>query len=155
MYITCDCTTAYNHFIWSIRFFFYILGMDHCASQPCLHGGTCVNNVTDFWCDCPSPWSGQSCEQGSVASPLVGVYFHHSDVSPSDRSTSVYASVCVCLSVFCSVCLPVCLSTWCQFLCLSICLLTTNLSLSLKFEIEMLHHLRLNGLFNSRITSRY
>ena len=35
---------------------------DHCASNPCTHGGTCTNSATAFTCACPAAYTGTRCE---------------------------------------------------------------------------------------------
>jgi hypothetical protein len=36
--------------------------LDLCTTQPCLHGGTCVNgNATSFVCQCPTGYGGATC----------------------------------------------------------------------------------------------
>ena len=37
---------------------------DHCASNPCQNGGTCVGYITDIWCGCPERWRGFQCRIG-------------------------------------------------------------------------------------------
>lgn len=34
---------------------------DHCASAPCLNGGTCENSGDDFECHCAEGFCGDSC----------------------------------------------------------------------------------------------
>ncbi|XP_065423892.1 fibulin-7-like [Chrysemys picta bellii] len=36
--------------------------ISHCASNPCANGGTCVEDVQQFTCVCPSSWSGSNCQ---------------------------------------------------------------------------------------------
>ena len=35
--------------------------INNCASSPCLNGGTCVNVVNDFVCECPPDFQGDLC----------------------------------------------------------------------------------------------
>ena len=35
---------------------------DHCASNPCTNGGTCMNTATSFTCACPAAYTGTRCE---------------------------------------------------------------------------------------------
>ena len=49
--------------------FSYILGLccldiDECASQPCQHGGICINKINKFVCACINGFYGQFCEKG-------------------------------------------------------------------------------------------
>ena len=35
---------------------------DDCASSPCTNGGTCVDEVADYKCECPMGFKGRTCE---------------------------------------------------------------------------------------------
>lgn len=35
---------------------------DECASAPCLHGGTCIDDTNSFRCDCLAGYTGKFCE---------------------------------------------------------------------------------------------
>lgn len=35
---------------------------DECESQPCQHGGTCLNLINGYHCLCPSNWEGNDCD---------------------------------------------------------------------------------------------
>lgn len=39
---------------------------DHCAPNPCLNGGTCVNQPVGHSCQCPAGFSGANCEVAPV-----------------------------------------------------------------------------------------
>ncbi len=41
-----------------------ILDINECASGPCLHGGTCVDGINRFTCNCAPGWTGTRCEIG-------------------------------------------------------------------------------------------
>ena len=41
------------------------LDVDHCASHPCLNGGTCTTNGRSFSCQCKSEWTGPTCLQST------------------------------------------------------------------------------------------
>jgi hypothetical protein len=45
---------------------FYIPGIDHCSSGPCLHGGICKNLYGGFTCSCLESWSGDICEYREI-----------------------------------------------------------------------------------------
>ena len=34
---------------------------DECASKPCLYGGTCVDGINGFTCQCPEGLAGTDC----------------------------------------------------------------------------------------------
>ena len=52
----------------SIQILFIVIVMclsidfDECASDPCLHDGTCNNNFARFDCDCTADWIGVTCQ---------------------------------------------------------------------------------------------
>lgn len=36
--------------------------MDECLSNPCQHGGVCVDAVAGYQCQCPDSWHGAQCQ---------------------------------------------------------------------------------------------
>jgi len=40
-----------------------VVPVDHCNSNPCLNGGTCVNRVDNYTCDCLAGYIGNECEE--------------------------------------------------------------------------------------------
>lgn len=38
--------------------------IDECSGDPCEHGGTCIDLVGGFRCECPPEWTGFTCEIG-------------------------------------------------------------------------------------------
>ena len=36
--------------------------IDECTSNPCLHGGTCIDQVNKYVCNCPAGTEGDRCE---------------------------------------------------------------------------------------------
>jgi len=36
--------------------------IDECAGGPCEHGGTCVDLIGGFRCECPPEWHGDVCQ---------------------------------------------------------------------------------------------
>ncbi|XP_022540728.2 fibulin-7 [Astyanax mexicanus] len=43
--------------------------VSHCASNPCLNGGTCVEGVNQYKCTCPHSWSGSRCQHQTQTAP--------------------------------------------------------------------------------------
>jgi len=37
---------------------------NECASSPCLHGATCVDDMNKYLCSCVDGYTGQQCELG-------------------------------------------------------------------------------------------
>lgn len=37
--------------------------IDECLSNPCLNGGTCIDEINGFTCNCTEQWMGQTCER--------------------------------------------------------------------------------------------
>ena len=38
------------------------LAEDHCASNTCRNGGTCISTFNSFICQCPDHWEGTTCD---------------------------------------------------------------------------------------------
>ena len=36
--------------------------VNECASSPCQNGGTCVDGVNGYYCNCPTNYGGTNCE---------------------------------------------------------------------------------------------
>ena len=43
-----------------------ISDFDECSSFPCQNGGTCINLIGDFNCDCQDEYYGDTCEGGRL-----------------------------------------------------------------------------------------
>lgn len=46
--------------------FLFLPGLNHCSSDPCLHGGECTTEYGGYSCDCPEPWYGDICENKEI-----------------------------------------------------------------------------------------
>ena len=66
-------------------FFFPVTDVDECASDPCQHGGVCVDQVNSFRCVCPRGYTDPVCGTGRALSLLLTV--------------CVCMCVCVCVRV--------------------------------------------------------
>ena len=40
----------------------YLLDLDECSSDPCQNGGSCLDRVNTFICECTDMWQGVFCE---------------------------------------------------------------------------------------------
>ena len=40
--------------------------IDECSSSPCLHGGSCIDEVNYYICNCPDGYEGTHCETGKA-----------------------------------------------------------------------------------------
>lgn len=40
--------------------------INECASNPCLNGGTCYDQVNGFKCNCPPGYASKTCGKGIV-----------------------------------------------------------------------------------------
>lgn len=38
--------------------------VNECASNPCLHGSTCIDHANSFTCNCATGYTGTQCETG-------------------------------------------------------------------------------------------
>ncbi|XP_072941839.1 cubilin-like [Epargyreus clarus] len=54
--------TRLAHRVSSLQTLVNSLGKDECESQPCEHGGTCLNLANGYHCLCPTNWEGKNCE---------------------------------------------------------------------------------------------
>ena len=40
--------------------------IDECASSPCQNGGTCVDDINSYSCNCDVGYEGTNCETGNI-----------------------------------------------------------------------------------------
>ena len=60
-----------------------ILGVSTCAVTPCQNGGTCTDNGNVRSCECPTGWSGDSCQisKNSKISRTIYVISKHASLN--------------------------------------------------------------------------
>ena len=44
----------------------FLIDVDECASSPCQNGGTCVDVVNAYTCNCVPGYTGEDCETGNT-----------------------------------------------------------------------------------------
>ena len=60
-----------------------LLDIDECESNPCKHGGTCIDGVNSYNCTCNSGHTGHDCESGKtthvfkIQNSYFILYFKH------------------------------------------------------------------------------
>lgn len=63
--LECDPFSLFHSFTY-IRtdghIYFVFSDIDECAGGPCEHGGTCIDLVGGFRCECPPEWTGDVCQ---------------------------------------------------------------------------------------------
>ena len=45
--------------------------VDECETVECANGGTCINQVGSFYCDCPQGYTGDYCIIGLYVFPII------------------------------------------------------------------------------------
>ena len=48
----------------------FIADINECSSNPCLNGGTCVDQVNGYVCNCQPGYNGVRCQTGECLLPL-------------------------------------------------------------------------------------
>lgn len=46
-------------------------GGSQCSSNPCLHNGTCMDNIRSYTCSCTSGYEGDNCELGKFSTSTI------------------------------------------------------------------------------------
>lgn len=68
--------------------------IDECAGGPCEHGGTCIDLIGGFRCECPPEWTGDVCQidvnECEITYPATTSYSHQ-PVHTSTLRTSTSA----------------------------------------------------------------
>ena len=58
--------TSYDTENWKTIYIFFLLDVDECASSPCQNGGTCVDVVNAYTCNCVPGYTGDNCDTGNL-----------------------------------------------------------------------------------------
>lgn len=61
----------YSAYTWYINFVCVIVERDQCLSTPCLHGGTCSDDIDDFVCACAKPYGGKTCNISNICLSVI------------------------------------------------------------------------------------
>ena len=56
---------------------FHFTDLDHCMKLPCLHGGNCSSNGSNYSCSCPTGFQGVNCEQGKELCCFVNTEIYY------------------------------------------------------------------------------
>ena len=82
----------------------FVIDTDECESSPCLYGGTCLNGVGRYTCQCPRGLAGGQCEQGeskdfycflnSLAYKTVNLLYSVDVIDECDSSPCVNPATC-------------------------------------------------------------
>ena len=50
------------------------MNIDDCLQNTCLNGGICVDEIADYYCDCPADFIGRRCETLTRLSFMENAY---------------------------------------------------------------------------------
>lgn len=53
-----------------VVFLLILVDIDDCADQPCQNGGTCIDSVNDYSCNCVDGYTGKDCSVGKSKAPV-------------------------------------------------------------------------------------
>ena len=52
------------YFFWYVFWYYSVIDINECRSNPCLNNGTCNDRINGFNCSCPAGFAGKRCEIG-------------------------------------------------------------------------------------------
>ena len=67
--------------------FFPGLDIDECGPSPCLNGGTCIDGINQFTCNCTEGWTADRCHIGEYDLSLLSP--HHSIISVRHKACRI------------------------------------------------------------------
>ncbi len=78
------------------------INVDECASNPCLNGGTCLDQENQFVCQCPSGTRGKFCQLGMFINTVIRFIFHHLLFYLEKIVLILFKSICFLVTDSCS-----------------------------------------------------
>ncbi len=57
--------TRFGNILHVCELFVACVDINECVSNPCRNGGTCVDGVNQYTCDCPDGFLGSTCQTGN------------------------------------------------------------------------------------------
>ena len=55
----------------------FALDINECATSPCQNGGSCIDQINAYTCNCVDGYDGLNCENGNKQTTLIS-FRHHS-----------------------------------------------------------------------------
>ena len=53
---------------------YFVSEVDECSSNPCENGGTCIDGINEYSCQCVAGYIGANCETGSSCHFCLFIY---------------------------------------------------------------------------------
>ena len=57
----------------------FVSDINDCEDNPCRNGGSCIDGVNDFTCNCTSGLTGRVCSEGKIHVLGCQSYVHNAD----------------------------------------------------------------------------